>query len=174
MDATRKCREEMAELILEQPRLLPTLLEIALQEDTPLGSRACWILEFVFKAAPELLYPYLDLFTSGLKGVTPESSIRPLAKICESLLSLYYKPSGGLPRPPLTVSQREAMTEACFDWLISSAKVAPKAYSMQSLLLLGREFNWVHPELKAVLQLNYPSGSPAYQARARHVLGKLS
>ena len=45
---------------------------------------------------------------------------------------------------------------------------------MQALLLLGREIPWVHGELRAILEQQYPQGSPAYQARARQVLRKLS
>ena len=119
------------------------------------------------------MYPYLDRFVQGLKGVRPESSIRPLAKICELLLISYYKPRTGTTQPPLNQDHKEIITAACFDWLISTEKVAPKAYSMQSLLLLGKEIRWVHPELRAVLDQQYAEGSPAYQARARHILKKL-
>lgn len=142
-------------------------------EDSPLGSRACWVLEFVLEAEPGLLYPHLDRFVGGLPSVKPESSIRPLAKICQLLVVSYYDPAGAAERPPLTGHQKEGITAACFDWLISAGKVAPKAFSMQSLLLLGREIPWVHPELKAVIERHYPDGSPAYQARARRILREL-
>ena len=173
VDAIRQCRQEIAEYILQHPHQLPLLLEIALKEDSKVGSRACWILEFAFKASPSCLFPYLDRFTQGLKGVRPESSIRPLAKICELLLISYSKSGTGALLPPLTEQHKELITEACFDWLISTEKVAPKAYSMKTLLLLGAEIPWIHPELKAVLEQHYTKGSPAYQARARHVLAKL-
>ena len=104
----------------------------------------------------------------------PESSIRPLAKICEILLISFYDTASGKERPPLNNYHKAAITEACFDWLIGPGKVAPKAYSMRSLLLLGREIGWVHPQLKGVLEQNYAQGSPAYQARARQILKKLS
>jgi len=174
VDATREKRLEMADKILRNPPLLPHLLELGLTENNPTGSRAAWVLEFVVKKAPALLYPYLDRFCRGLNGVRPDSSIRPLAKICEILLTSYYGSTNGKDGPPLTNTQKEAMTEACFDWLISPGKVAPKAYSMRSLLLLGREIAWVHPQLKGILQQQYSQGSPAYQARARQILRKLS
>ena len=173
VDATRKKRGEMARTILKNPELIPPLLEVALGENNPTGSRAAWVLEFVIKEKPRSLYPLLDRFTDGLKGVTPESSIRPLAKICEVLLTSYFDPRKEQDRPPLTEGHKNKMTEACFDWLISTEKVAPKAYSMRSLLLLGTEIGWVNPQLKGVLEQNYPTGSPAYQARARQVLKKL-
>lgn len=163
----------MADGILGNPKLFRPLLEIALEEHSDLGSRACWILEFTFKKRPELLYPHLDLFFSGLPELRKSSSIRPMAKICELLTLSYYKPSENHP-PPLTKNHREAITAACFDWLIQGDKVAPQAYSMQALALLGLEFEWIHPELKAVVEQHYETGSPAYKARARQILKKLS
>ena len=164
----------MAEKILRNPELLPCLLELALEENNTTGSRACWILEFVVKDTPDLLYPHLDTFTHGLHRVSPESSVRPLAKICEMLLTSYYNKRKGNEKPPLTSRHKAAMTEACFDWLIGAGKVAPKAYSMKALLLLGRDLAWVHPQLKGVLEQNYHRGSPAYQARARQILKELA
>lgn len=172
VDATRKERLAMAEEILETPGLLPDLIGICLGRDDAVGSRACWVLEFVFKKDPARLFPYLEVFTAGLSRLQEESSIRPMAKICEMLALGYYKPGKGK-IPPLEVRHRERMAEACFDWLIGPHKVAPKAYSMQALYLLGEEFPWIRPELREVLKLNYAGGSAAYQARARQVLGLL-
>ena len=173
VDASRACRNKMAMQVLGDPKLFLPLLEIALQTHSNLGSRACWVVEFAFKESPELLYPHLDLFTRSLGGLTRSSSIRPMAKICELLMLSFYKNTKGNP-PPMTRSQREAITASCFDWLLNCEKVAPQAYSMQALSLLGQEFDWIHPELKAVLEQHYASGSPAYKARARHILNELS
>ena len=162
----------MAEEILGTPGWLPDLLRICLGRHDAVGSRACWVLEFVFKKDPARLFPHLEAFTAGLPRLTEESSIRPMAKICELLLLGYYKPGKGV-TPPLEARHRERMAEACFDWLIGPHKVAPKAYSMQALYLLGEEFPWIRPELREVLKLNYAKGSAAYQARARHVLDLL-
>ena len=125
------------------------------------------------KKDPTLLFAHLDLFCEGLHAVIPDSSIRPLAKICELLRTSHYI-VGGKDRPPLNNLHKAAMVEACFDWLIGKGKVAQKAYSMQSLLLLGREIGWVHPQLKGVLEQHYAKAPPAYKARARQVLKELS
>jgi hypothetical protein len=161
----------MADRILADPELFRPLLEIGMETPSEIGSRACWVVEFAFAKNPELLYPHLDYFTQNLGRVTPSSSIRPLARICE-LLTLSYYDGKGTP-PPLSEHQREAMTAACFDWLIGDGKVAAQAYSMQALALLGSEFGWVHPELRAVVEARYQQGSPAYRARARQILKKL-
>lgn len=172
VNASRECRSKMADEILSDPMLFRPLLEIALETHSDVGSRACWIVEFAFKKNPEILYPHLDYFTHGLGDLKEESSIRPMAKICELLTLSHYtgaQSTGAL----LSPQHRERITAACFDWLISAEKVAPKAYSMQTLALLGRDIEWIHPELKAVLEQGYASGSAGYKARARRILKNL-
>ncbi len=171
MNARRASRGEMADRVLSDPGLFRPLLEIGMETPSELGSRACWVVEFAFKKNPELLYPHLDYFTQNLEKVFSSSWIRPMAKICGLLMLSYCNTSG--PPPPLTRRNREAMTAACFDWLIRDEKVAAQAYSMQALALLGREFDWVHPELRAVVEGHYAEGSSAYRARARQILKKL-
>lgn len=163
----------MADQILVSPDLFLPLLELALEIHSDLGSRACWIIEFTFKKKPEILYPHLDLFTRGIGNLKKESSIRPMAKICELLILAHYKGEDNT-KVHLSPLQRERITAACFDWLISAEKVAPKAYSMQTLALLGQEIEWILPELKAVLEQGYASGSAGYKARARRILKKLA
>lgn len=162
----------MAEEILGNPALLPDLIGICLGRNDAVGSRACWVLEFVCNKDLTRLFPYLGTFTAGLSQLQEESSIRPMAKVCELLALRFYRPGRDV-KPPLEAHHREQMAEACFDWLIGPHKVAPKAYSMQALYLLGEEFPWIRPELREVLKLNYAKGSAAYKARARHVLDLL-
>ncbi|MGB5190714.1 adenylosuccinate lyase [Robiginitalea sp.] len=169
VNASRDCRSKMADQILSNPSLFRPLLEIALETHSDVGSRASWIVEFAFKKKPEILYPHLDYFTQGLGDLKEESSIRPMAKICELLTLTHYRTANSN-RALLSPLQREKITAACFDWLISAEKVAPKAYSMQTLSLLGQDAGWIHPELKAILEQGYAVGSAGYKARARQIL----
>ena len=199
---SREKRAEMAALILENPNLVPHLLDIAFDVDDPISHRACWVMEFTAKEKLSYLYPYLDEFTSNLSRVHLDSAVRPVAKICEFLMKAYFlkKPvdseaseenhlgknspeksldlmkgseKSTLARKALTETHLEYITAACFDWLIGEHKVAAQAYSMTCLLLLGRKFDWIHPELKIILEQNYAKGSAAYKARARMTLEKL-
>lgn len=113
--------------------------------------------------------PAFGLFHAWTGDLKAESSIRPMAKICELLTLTHYKGAHS-DKSLLSPLHRERITAACFDWLISAEKVAPKAYSMQTLSLLGQDIEWVHPELKAVLEQGYASGSAGYKARARRIL----
>lgn len=160
----------MAGEIVEHPEWFATLLEIALQEGPPLGSRAAWVAEFVCKQDLAALFPNLEAFSRGLAGLSADSSIRVMAKICEMLAEAYYEPGARGLKPPLSQAQRERITSACFDWLIGPHEVAPKAYCMRSLYLLGQDAPWIREELRPILQQGYPQGSAAYRARARRIL----
>ena len=44
---------------------------------------------------------------------------------------------------------------------------------MSSLYFLGTEFDWIHPELKIIIEQDYNSQSAGFKARSRHVLEKM-
>jgi hypothetical protein len=62
---------------------------------------------------------------------------------------------------------------ANFDWLITDTKVAAKAYSMRTLHILGKYYDWIHPELQIILTKDYANHTAAYKAVAREVLKKI-
>lgn len=173
VDHSRQKRMQMANLVSENPNVLKPLLEIAFDDSGIISSRACWVLEFTIKRNIAYLFPFLDTFTAKLGYVQLDSSVRPIAKICEILTKDYFSKKFTPVQNELTDEHLERIATACFDWLIGNHKVAPKAYSMTSLLLLGKKFDWVLPELKMVLEQNYVNGSAAYKARARMTLAKI-
>ena len=170
---SREKRQEMANLVLANPQVVAPLLKIAFDADQAISSRACWVLEFTAKKKLEYLFKHLDYFTTNLGVVHLDSSVRPIAKICEYLILSYYSKTENETQKALSKKHLERITTACFDWLISNQKVAAQAYSMTCLLLLGRTFDWVHPELKMIVEQNYAAGSAAYKARARMILAKI-
>lgn len=170
---SRKKRIEMAMLVSENPKMVEPLLEIAFADVNPISSKACWVMEFTAKENLPYLFPYIDRFTETMGSLKLDSSVRPMAKICEYLTTAYFIKEDSKVKHVLKEKNLEEITAACFDWLIGDHKVAPKAYSMTCLLLLGRKYDWIHPELQMVLEQNYSSGSAAYQARARMTLAKI-
>ncbi|MGB5554362.1 MAG: adenylosuccinate lyase [Flavobacteriaceae bacterium] len=174
VDHTRQKRMQMAMKVSEDPNLIEHLITIAFTDKDEIASRACWIIEFTAKKELPYLFPYIDEFTAHLNKIRLDSSVRPLAKICELLMKAYFVKKEPDVMQVLTETHLERITAACFDWLIGDHKVAAKAYSMTSLLLLGRKYKWILPELKLVLEQNYAQGSAAYKARARLTLAKIN
>ena len=170
---SREKRSEMATLILSHPDLIRPLLQICFDVDNPISNRACWVMEFTAKENISFIFPYLNDFTANLEALHLDSSVRPIAKICEYLTKSYFLKDQNSTQKALTDEHLQRITTACFDWLIGDHKVAAQAYSMTSLLLLGRKFDWIHPELTLVLEQNYTDGSAAYKARARMTLEKI-
>ena len=173
IDHSRDKRKYFANLIVKNPELLPELLSICAHTEDKISCRAAWALEFLCKNNLASVLPYLDELLLFIPDVYKHSAVRPMAKIFEYLCIAFYQKKNPEIQKYLTVKHREKITEICFDWLITDQKVAPKAYSMTSLYLLGTEFDWVHPELKILLESSYNSGSAAYKARARMVLEKI-
>lgn len=173
INATRKKRMEMANMVMENSDLVEPLLEITFDVDDPISSKACWILEYVVKEDLSYILPHINFFSDNINSVKLDSSVRPMAKICEYLIIAYFSKNKNETQTTLTTQNLEQIATSCFDWLIGEHKVASKAYSMTTLLLLGRKFKWIHPELKMVIEQNYALGSAAYKARARMTLEKL-
>ncbi len=173
MDHSREKRGNFASLLLSNPALLPDLLHVCAKIDDEISCRASWGLEFLCKNNLDIILPYLDDLTALAPKVYQHPAVRPIAKIFEYLIVAYYQKKSRAVRKLLSRVHRQKMIETCFDWLITDQKVAPQAYSMTSLYLLGTEFDWVHPELKIILENNYSSGSAAYKARSRMILKKL-
>lgn len=163
------------ELIFKNHSLIPLLFKIANEVHSPISCRAIWLLEFVCREDLKQILPFISLLTDLNDKIYLHSGVRPAAKICEYLITDYYqkKTIDNLDEK-LTKAHRNKITSSCFDWLIDpKTKVAAKAYSMTTLYLLGKEFKWIHPELKLILQQNYAEGSAAYKARSRMILKKI-
>lgn len=165
----RANRQKYANEVLDNPELFAELIQLCFQISNKNSSKACWILEFVCYQKLEWLTAHLDFFCSNIKNLKDESAIRPIAKICQLLVFSHYKGKKIL----LSEKHLEEITESSFDWLINDTKVASKAYSMRTLYILGRHYNWIHPELKIIITKDFPNHSAAYKAVAKEVLKKI-
>lgn len=73
----------------------------------------------------------------------------------------------------ITEAHKSIIIECCFDWLITQQKVACQVYSMLALYFLGTQYDWIHPELKTIINKNIHQGSAAYKARGKYVLQQI-
>lgn len=165
---------EMSDLMVYRPESIGPLMEIAFHVDDPISCKASWVLECIARDRLDLLLPYMDHFTKNIGSVHLDPAVRPIAKICEYLMKSYFQAQDTDTGKILTHEHLSRITTSCFDWLIGEHKVAAKAYSMTSLLLLGHKFDWIWPELRIILEQNYQHGSAAYKARARMTLAKIN
>ncbi|MCG9794002.1 hypothetical protein [Flavobacterium algicola] len=171
VSAYRENRLAMAQFVLENKNHFEELLSICFSPSNKNNHKACWILEFVAYEKLEWLVDYLDFFCRNLKNISNESAIRPLAKINQLLLQAHYSQSQT--NILLAENQLQDCVEVNFDWLISDSKVATKAYAMRNLYILGRQYDWIHIELKTIIEKDYATHSAAYKAVAREILKKI-
>lgn len=162
-----------ANLVIDNPKLISPLLEILFEVDDKISCRAAWVFEFMCGEKLEEIIPYLDRFTENISKVHLDSAVRPVAKVCEYLIKFYYSKNDHEIKSHLSERHKEKIIEACFDWMINDEKIAPKAYAMNTLYLLGNEYDWIHPELAIILERDFQIQSSGYKARARHILKKI-
>ncbi|WP_298238864.1 adenylosuccinate lyase [uncultured Algibacter sp.] len=170
---SREKRLYYANLVTDNPDLIPKLLDILFMVDDKISPRAAWVFEFMCNNDIEIIIPYLNMFTKNMKRVHMDSAVRPIAKICEFLAKSYTSKTNNNIKNVLTETHRERIIETCFDFMINDEKIAPKAYSMNALFLLGKEYDWVHPELVLILERDFQIQSSGFKARARHILKKI-
>lgn len=170
---SREKRMYYAQMVINDSSLIPKLIKILMQVDDKVSPRAAWVLEFVCKDNLNVIIPYLDLFTTNMHRVKKEQAVRPVAKICEYLANTYFSKTENKIKDALTQTHKERIIEVAFEYMIGDYKVAPKAYSMTTLYLFGKEFNWIHPELAIILERDFYNESAAFKARARHILKKI-
>jgi hypothetical protein len=165
----RANRQKYADEVLDNPELYAELVQLCFQNSDKNAPKAFWILEFVCYQKLEWLADYLDYFCSNIKNLKDESAIRPAAKICQLLVLSHYQKK----EVSLSLNHLEEIIESSFDWLINDIKVAPKAYSMRTLYILGQHYDWIHPELKTIITKDFPNHTAAYKAVAKEVLKKI-
>lgn len=172
---SKASRAHAVTLVVDNLQVLPELIERAFSKDKN-HFKYCWWLEFLNRQHIEVLCPHMDVVLEKAQHLTNQSAIRPIAKIIETFVLNYYsKKPNDIVQTMMTSAVKEKMVTRGFEWLIDDQlKVAPRAYSMTSLFHLGKDVDWVHEELRLVIEQNYASESAAYKARGRMILKKLS
>ncbi|WP_299781405.1 adenylosuccinate lyase [uncultured Formosa sp.] len=171
---SREKRLYFANLLLNQPKLIPSVLELLFKTDHKLSYKAAWILEFMCGENLSALLPHLDTFTVSMHTVHLDPAVRPVAKICEYLAKANDNITNTTVRKALKPIYKERIIAVCFDYMINDEKVAAKAYSMNTLYLLGKEFEWIYPELVIILERDFQKQSPAFKARAKQILKRIN
>jgi len=170
-NAKRDNRQRVANIVSERPELIAPLVKTTFLVDDKVSVRAAWILEWICTHNNlNLILPYLDEFTSNIKHLKFDSTIRPCAKICEHLAIAFTSKKENLVKQQLKEKQIQLIIETGFDWLITPQKIAVRAYTMNFLYLFGLSKDWIHPELKHLISTKIIHESKGCKARGRHVL----
>ncbi len=170
LNAKSENRKIFTGQLINEPQLIEEVIQIAMDEKNEVAGKAARALELVCQKKEELIFQQKTKIYELAEKSKRDDMVRPLAKIFELWTLNFY---GKKPSISLQPTDKEKITAICFDWMITPQKVAPQAYSMQTLFLLGKEIDWIHPELKLILEQNYASGTSGYKARARKIIDKI-
>jgi hypothetical protein len=124
-----------------------------------------------------LLYPHLDLFFKGITFPKKDQTVRPLANISEKLCLAYYKNSKKYVKPPLKAAHKEVLVGASFDWIIADKKSSlphTRTHITICLYHIGKEIDWIHLELKIILEQKTPTGSAGYKNQAEKIISMIT
>ena len=164
-------RNNAANIVLAQPNLIKHLVDLTFDVNNKLSIKAAWVLEWICTHhGIEHILPYLDRFTTNISIVRFDSAVRPCAKICEHLANAFTSKKGNKTKTTLTQSHIDAIIETGFDWLITDQKIAVRAYTMTFLYLFGLQKDWVHPELKHLIETKIIHESKGCKARGKYIL----
>ncbi|WGK64683.1 hypothetical protein [Croceiramulus getboli] len=167
VDARLTSRLAFAKKIEDEPEAIPKLVKLMIQEGKPHhAKKAAWILDLIYSQSAEKLHPYLMQWIQALPQLKIEAGRRVMAKIYALALAEHIEVLND-------GTSRKKLISIFFDWLLDDHEVAIKANAMTALFTLGKYEDWVHPELKRVLEEDAAKHSPAYRARARMTLAKI-
>lgn len=169
--AKKDNRQRVADIVLEDQNLFNDLVTLTFIVDDKISIKAAWVLEWICTHHQlHWILPHLDTFSSKISTLKFDSAIRPCAKICEHLANAYFSKNTNEVKKNLKDNHIDAMIETGFYWLITPQKIAVRAYTMNSLYLFGLHKDWVHPELKHLIETKIIHESKGTKARGKHIL----
>ncbi|QNM86169.1 adenylosuccinate lyase [Polaribacter pectinis] len=167
----RENRERVANIVLENKDLFKELVTITFDVNNKVSIKAAWILEWICTHHHlNWILPHLDEFSNKIKNLKFDSAIRPCAKICEHLATAYYSKNENGVKKNLSIKHINTIVETGFDWLITPQKIAVRAYTMNTLYFFGLEKEWIHPELKHLIETKIIHESKGCKARGKFIL----
>ncbi|WP_395062517.1 hypothetical protein [Flavobacterium sp.] len=164
-NASTDCRNNLKELVLDNPNLLVDLVQMAINISDKNNHKAVWIVEMIAETDTLLLQPFLTDLIESFSKHKHESAIRGMSRVA------YFIATSKI--ISTTENQNEKIIEYCLDGLIGAAKVAPKVYNMYTLSFYTAKYEWLKEELKNIIEKDFATQSAGYKAAAREVLRKI-
>lgn len=173
-EMSKSHKEKMSKAILANENLFKSLVEIAFDYNNETSVKAAQILETVCEERLDWIAYNLPYFTKNIAYLKNDNAIRPAAKICNLIAKEVNSKFDSPIKVIATKEQIEQIIETCFDWLLKDTKVVSKAHAMEALYFLGYKLDWIHYELKLIIERDIEEESPAYSTRANKILEKLA
>jgi hypothetical protein len=148
---------EMARLVLKEPRRFRELIACLWHENPVVRSRAADAAEKVSGKKPRLL----DRYKTELLGLLAEAE----------QIELRWHLAAMIPRLRLTLAERHRAVAALHRYLDDRSSIV-KTFALQGLTDLAQNDAGLRAKVKQLLEEALQSGTPAMRARARRLLKK--
>lgn len=158
-------RKSIAQDIIDDPELVSYCFQLIKNKHSK-SSRAAMLLEMACKRQLSIIFSFLDDFLETIPFLKTHGAKRSFAKMAELLSFYHFTQKSKI----FSQQHKKQLTEHAFDWLINDNKTATQAHAMTILLLLGMEAEWIHTELKALINKDMHHKSAGFQARGRNTL----
>ena len=155
--------EEVARLVLAEPKLFSKLIECLWDEDTGVVNRAAHALERVTRDGLPDSIAQLNSWKTSLLGLLTEAAENKLRWHLALIV----------PRLALTRPECARAAQALQSWLQGDSSSIVKTMSLQGLADLTRQDASLLPTVLDLLRIHSRSGTPAMRARSRILLQML-
>jgi hypothetical protein len=150
--------DHVAEMVLEDPRLFPTLISGLWHDDPLVRMRAADAAEKVTRNLPQLLIPHKKELL-GLMAEADQAELRWHLAVL-------------VPRLPLSSKERRLVSSLLKSYLQDCHSIV-KTLALQGLANMAHTDPSIRMEVKEMLQQAAKSGTPAMRARSRKLLKAL-
>lgn len=174
-DMSKSHKEKVSKTVLADENLFKSLVEIAFDYNNETSVKAAQVLEVVCEERLDWIAYNLPYFTKNIAYLKNDNAVRPAAKICNLIAKEINSKFDSPIKVIATKEQIAQIIETCLAWLLDEdTKVVSKAHAMEALYHLGHKLNWIHYELKMIIERDIEDESPAYTVRASKILQKLA
>lgn len=150
-------KEEYGKVIGSSPETYAELVQLSFSRELPVCWRAAWMVDHLAELHPHLPLPYIDRFWQFMPEDHPHGVTRSILR----MLSRYEIPE----------EYQGIATDLCLDWLVKeSIPVAIKAFSMEIIHNIAKEYPELKEEFIAVMEDQIPYNSAGFKARAHHII----
>ncbi|ALM21742.1 adenylosuccinate lyase [Nonlabens sp. MIC269] len=174
LKAYKKERVRIGTLVVKENGI-PELISLC-AVDSKVSHQACWCLEQSFLLFPDATMKHIDAIANLYNQELNSSAMRSLSKIASVITKKYYSKRSHPFQKQLTKEHREHFVTGCFYTLITHTDcTANMAMATNSLYELGKEFEWIYPELVPTIErLLTQTKTKGYRASAAKVLDAIN
>lgn len=137
------------------------LIDLLLCSDYRITQRAAYAMLFVSEKHIELFQPYIEVLLNNLENRKVHIAVkRNTVRLFQNL--------------PIPVKFQGQAVAICFEYLESATEaIAVKCFAMKLLANICESEPELIPELKILVENQYPYGSSGFKARSKHIFKQL-